>query len=86
MTKYGKKALLQVSVTGSSGHLIELNAATLLKVLHVVNPHLHAQLLSFALNELGDSTGDCHMIQYDHDFIKMYLSIEQQCRTTWKLV
>ena len=35
------------------------------KVLHVVNPHLHAHLLSFALVELVDSTGDCHMTQHD---------------------
>ena len=62
-----KMALSQVSVDGSSGHLIELNAATLLKVLHVVNPHLHDHLLSFALVELGDSTGDCHITQYDLD-------------------
>ena len=39
-------------------------------VLHVVNPHLHVHLLSFALVELGDSTGDCHMTQYYLDFLK----------------
>ena len=33
----------------------------------MVNPHLHDHLLSFALVELGDSTGDCHMTQYDLD-------------------
>ena len=27
-------------------------------------------LLSFALNEFGDSTGDCHMTQHDLDFKK----------------
>ena len=62
-----KMALLQVSVDGSSGHLIELNAATLLKSITCGNPHLHDHLLSFALVELGDSTGDCHMTQYDLD-------------------
>ena len=43
-----KKALSQVSVNGSSGHLIELNA-TLLKSITSGEPHLHAHLLSFAL-------------------------------------
>ena len=28
---------------------------------------MHDHLLSFALVELGDSTGDCHMTQYDID-------------------
>ena len=36
----------------------------------MVNPHVHAHLLSFALDELRDSTGNCHMTKYDLDFLK----------------
>ena len=53
------------------------------QVLHVVSPHLHAHLLSCVLVEFKDSTGDCHMTQYDLDLWQTELSIEQKWRTTW---
>ena len=37
------------------------------KVLHVLNPYLHAHLLSGGLVELRDSKRDCHIAQYDID-------------------
>ena len=72
-----KKGLLQVFINRCSGHLIELYA-TDLKVLHVVNPHLHAHLLSCALVKLRANTGDCHMTQYDLDLCQIDISIEQK--------
>ena len=45
-----KKALLQVYVNSSSGHLTEL-LATEIKYLQVVNQHLHIHLLSCVLVE-----------------------------------
>ena len=47
------------------------------KVLHVVNQHLHASWLPCVLVKLGDSTGDCHMTQYDIDIRQIVLSIDQ---------
>ena len=41
------------------------------KVLHVLNPYLHAHLLSGGLVELRDSTRDCHIAQYDIDFDRL---------------
>ena len=48
--------------------------------------HCHAHLLSSVLVKLRDSTGDCHMTQYDLDLLKIDISIEQKCSTTWKPV
>ena len=65
-----KKDLLQVSVNGSSGHLIELNAS-LLKSITCGRP-------TYACSFVVICTGDCHVTQYDLDLRKMDLSTEQQ--------
>ena len=42
------------------------------------DPYLHAHLLSCALVEFRDSTGDCHMTQYDMDIKQIDPPIMQQ--------
>ena len=49
-----------------------------LKVLHVVDPQLHAHLLSCVLFEFRDSTGDCHMtLTFDRYTFQLSKSEEQ---------
>ena len=61
-----KKAISQVSVNGRSGHLIKLNA-TLLKSITCGKPTFACSFIVICLRERRDSTGDCHMTQYDLD-------------------